>query len=241
MPPEINKNDISFSAFLVAKMKERGVSLRKLSELSGISVQHLAALTRGELTALPPAPYLHGYLVKLGQILGFDPAEWWEVVRRSGGVRRSGSSDALPKNRFMRKSYRRLIVGGAILGVIIIYVIVRLSSILGVPQITVLEPAEDGATAVSDVYVLRGKVKLADRILVNGEAADLTPEGEWQKRVVLESGRNTFEIRAQKLLGRSASVMRYITFNPITTTTEPVVLPEPEITTSSPATMEAAE
>ena len=132
-------------------------------------------------------------------------------------------------------------IGGVVLIAIVIYLVVRLSSILGVPEIIVLDPADGGATATSDVYVLRGTTHLADRVLVNGELAELTPTGGWQKRVVLESGQNTFEIRAQKLLGRSSSVVRYVTFNPEPTSTQPVVTPEPKNTSSSTSTTGVTE
>lgn len=236
MPPELNKTDVNFSAFLMARLKERGMSVRKLSEVSGISMEHLTALTQGEMGSLPPAPYLHGYIVKLGQILGFDPAEWWEILRRASGVRRSGMSDAMAKNRFVRKSYRRLVIGGVGLIVVLIYAFVRFSNILGVPDIIVSDPADGGATAISDVYILRGTTHLADSVFVNGEAADISSDGQWQKRVVLESGQNTFEIRAQKMLGRSATVVRHVTFNPEPTSTRAVVLPEPTNSTSSTST-----
>ena len=61
-----------FPSFFNERLKERGLTLKRLSELSGISVKHLEALAAGQFDNLPPAPYLRGYLLKLGQVLGFD-------------------------------------------------------------------------------------------------------------------------------------------------------------------------
>ena len=45
---------ILFEQFLNERLKERGMTLKRLSELSGISQKHLEYLARGEFDHLPP-------------------------------------------------------------------------------------------------------------------------------------------------------------------------------------------
>ena len=51
MPPE----DINFQAFFAAKIKDRGVSIKKLSEATGIAPAYLEAMAHGRFDDLPSA------------------------------------------------------------------------------------------------------------------------------------------------------------------------------------------
>src|SRR5580658_10539475 len=93
-----------FEEFFAARMKHKGMTLKKLGEMTGISPTHLQEIARADFNALPSAPYVHGYLVRLGKALDFDGEEWWNRVKNEGLVRNSGPADSLPENRFARES-----------------------------------------------------------------------------------------------------------------------------------------
>ena len=52
MPP----NDLPFEQFFAEKIKERGLSLKKLSEMTGIAPSHIENLLRGDYENMPSAP-----------------------------------------------------------------------------------------------------------------------------------------------------------------------------------------
>src|SRR3989344_140089 len=106
--------ELDFGAFLAGRIKDKGFSMKKLAEVSGISVKYLESIAQGDLKHLPPAPYLHGYLVKLAGILDFDHELWWERLKKEDAVKISGRSDELPKNRFAQLSRRTPIALGAL-------------------------------------------------------------------------------------------------------------------------------
>lgn len=216
-------SEINFSNFLTARMKEKGVNAKRLAEATGISPAHLEALISGDASRLPPAPYVHGYLTKIGQTLDFDPAEWWEILRRSLAIRRSGSTDSMPKNRFiLKRSYGKLLVLMVIVLIFLGYWFFRSTRIIGRPDLVVNEPAESGTVTVQDFFDLSGEIRYGDKVLINGEATQVAPDGSWQKKVILQPGVNIFEIRGEKMLGRSASLIRRVTYNPPATSTNPI-------------------
>src|SRR3989344_8466198 len=120
-----------FAAFLNEKLKNKGLSVKKLADMTGVPLNHLTNLAAGEYRTLPPAPYLRGYLQALGAALDFDPQAAWDHFKQGSFVTTSGGRDELPTNRFAPRSVATLIwVGGAVLA-LLVYFGMRSSFILG--------------------------------------------------------------------------------------------------------------
>lgn len=210
--PEDRAAHHEFASFLSLRVKERGVSLARLSELSGISPENLTLLLEGDFAKLPPAPYLRGYLAKLGKVLNFDGDAMWESVRGVPGVQ-SSASDARSRNRFALAPGHRYawiaLLGAVILG----YLAIRLPAIIGEPRLSVLSPADPTSAARDPQFRVAGTVDRATDLLVNGEKTAVI-NGSWERTVVLEPGLNTIEIRAKKFLGRETAVVRQVVYEP---------------------------
>ena len=209
--------EAEFQNLFVTKIKERGLTLAKLSELSGIAMKHLQNLNAGRLDSLPAAPYLRGYLVKLGHILDFDGEAWLEKFRAHGLIRGSGPNDELPKNRFAREPLNKKIIGGIVLLIVLLYAGFRFSKILGRPTIEITYPENDLLIVQSKDFLVQGKAQDANElyISVGGGGDELIPIGEsglWQKTILLGPGDNTIRVRAKKFLGRETEVVRHIIF-----------------------------
>lgn len=200
-----------FETLLGDKIKERGLSLKHLSELSGIAVKHLENLAKGNYDQLPPAPYLHGYLTSLGQILDFDAEHWWHTFKVMGVLRSSGREDKMPENRFAKKSeklYIGLIAAGVLL---VIYLGFRFSNILGKPVLTVNTPSPD-VVKVSHV-IFSGTLQNGSTLTINGEMISIAANGAWTKEVALDPGLNAVEIDAKKFLGGEVKALRQIWYD----------------------------
>lgn len=220
-----------FPVFLHGKIKERGISVKKLSEESGIALKHLENILRGEFRALPPAPYLRGYIFILGEILEFNAEDWWERIREETAVKRSGMTDSLPKNRFSNSSRVRNGVLIALAVIIIGIGIWRLPRIFGKPTIEIMVPRDQTTTVFEEAYTLRGKVSGgADQLSINNEAVAVDADGFWQKTVLLQFGMNVFEVKAKKLLGSEASLSRQIIYE---TPGKITTIPSPSSTTQT--------
>lgn len=224
-----------FQLFLAAKLKEKGLNLKKLSELTGIALRHLENINSGNWNDLPAAPYVRGYLVKISVVLDFDPDEWWKIMRGEE-ISVSGPSDALPKNRFTKRARsKKLIVFSVILIVILAYFGLRFSKILGRPEILVSYPPEDTVTTSSEEIIVSGTLKNGDKLFINSEPVLIEKDGSWQKSFALSvSNPNIFEVTAKKIFGLETKIIRQIIFEPKEDNGRILIAPSSTTTTISP-------
>jgi transcriptional regulator with XRE-family HTH domain len=220
-----------FEQFFAEKIKKRNISLKKLSEATGIGPNHIENLLRGDFEAMPSAPYLHGYMLRLGAVLEFDGEEWWAQLKKEGLIKNSGELDTLPKNRFLKKSPPKYLwaIGAGV--IILIYLAFQAPRIFGRPTITVISPNSNPYVTTSSTITLAGTVTGADSLYLvgaNGEQEQIiiAADGSWQKGVLLGAGPNPFEILAKKFLGGEANVTEQVIYEingtgPGATTTPP--------------------
>ena len=183
--------------FLNERMRERGFAPKRLSELTGISLKHLEALREGRIAELPPAPYLRGYVLKLGQILEFDGDTLWNDIKKVRMTNNSLPIDELPKNRFKKESIKKYIIPGALALLLIFYFGFRFSKIFGQPVITISYPPENVTVANQSSVPLIGRVTNADTLKINSETISAGQNGDWEKTISLQPGMNTIEISAK--------------------------------------------
>ncbi|HUC02180.1 MAG TPA: helix-turn-helix domain-containing protein [Candidatus Paceibacterota bacterium] len=226
-------NDLPFEQFFAEKIKERGVTLKKLSEMTGIAPTHIENLLRGDFENMPSAPYFHGYLLHLGDVLGFDGEEWWLKLKAEGVIKNSGELDTLPRNRFIKQSPPKYLwwIGAGV--IVLIYLAFQAPRIFGTPTIAVTFPDANPYVTGSSTVTLTGSVSGANSLYLvgaNGEQEQIivAPDGTWEKSVLLGVGPNPFEISAKKFLGGTANVTEQIFYQPAggtTTTSTPTSTP----------------
>ncbi len=233
---------VSFEQFFSERIKERGVTLKKLADATGIAPMHIESLLRGDFDTLPSAPYLRGYLLRLGDELGFDGEEWWKRLRKDGTIRNySGAADTLPRNRFIRETppkYLWLIAAAAL---VVVYFAFQAPHILGTPIITVNFPDANPYTTTSSTITLAGTVANADTLYLNDtQQIPIAPDGSWQETVLLGTGQNPFKISAKKFLGGQSSITETILYEPIggatSTPVQGVGSPAPTASTTNSTT-----
>jgi cytoskeletal protein RodZ len=209
MPPE----EVNFQTFFAAKLKDRGISIKKLAEATGISAAHLAAMALGKFDNLPSAPYLHGYIIRIGKVLDFDGEAIWEKMKKEGIVKNSGPIDSFPSNRFIRQSHTKFIWIGAIAAIVIIYLAFQLPVVFAKPALTITSPTTNPYTTVSSTLTIEGTTRATDSLSLNGDNVTIAPDGSWQKTVLLQNGANTFKIAASKLLRGETDVTQEVIYN----------------------------
>jgi|SRR3989344_4604837 len=203
-----------FSNFLNDRMRERNLTFKRLSELTGVSIKHLEALSSGNPDRLPSAPYLKGYLSRLGEVLGFNPDEAWEEMKKLAEAKSSGKSDEPSRNRFSREPIAKFIVVGIVVFFLLLYAGLRFYEISGAPVIIVSSPQENMVVIGENSFLLSGNVSNGSDLRISGEQVQVQPDGSWEKTVSLQEGPNTFEITAKKFLGREAKVVKQIIYLP---------------------------
>lgn len=214
----MDHEEMRFEEFLAARMREKGVSMKRLGEITGIAPAHLENLLRGSFEAMPSAPYFRGYVIRVGKALDFDGEEWWKKIKSGERVKDAGPSDMLPRNRFIKKEMPKTpIIFGIVAVFMLIYALFQFQRIAGRPSLTVTNPPASPFTSESNTFTITGKVANADSLSLNGDMITINADGTWQKGVLLQSGVNTFAITAKKFLGGEANVNEEIIYESAST------------------------
>ena len=211
----MDTEETTLEIFLRDRMKEKGVSLKKLSDITGIAVNHIENMLRGDFEHIPSTPYFRGYLIRIGEVLSFDGEAWWGKIKKEEEIKKSGPTDALPKNRFARESPVRVITISATILVLIVVFSFTLPHIFGKPVVTITSP-QNNSSVTSNSILIQGTVKNADSLYVDGGEVTIASDGSWQKNVILQSSTpNNFNISAKKFLGGTTDVyVKDIIYNP---------------------------
>lgn len=207
-------DELDFPSFFNEKIKGRGLTVRKLAELSGITANHLEAMSQGDYARMPAAPYLRGYLTTLGRILDFDPNFWWDHFKTQQLVPSAGEKDELPKNRFAPRTAGPLIGLGLVGLAILLYFLFRFPQIFGQPALQIDAPASATSRITESSILLHGHTNGADELTINTERVSISDDGTWQKEFFLQPGLNTIEVVAKKLLGRETRMVRQVVYEP---------------------------
>ncbi|OGZ52720.1 MAG: hypothetical protein A3B25_00805 [Candidatus Ryanbacteria bacterium RIFCSPLOWO2_01_FULL_48_26] len=201
-----------FGQFLEERLKEKSIDIKKLSEISGISFKHLEALKNDDFLSLPSAPYVHGYINKLGILFGFKHDEWWQRIKISE-FNKAARADVPPENRFAKRSLPRGSVT-AMIAVVIACSAFYVGSprIFGKPTITIRYPDQNPAVTTNKNITLEGSVTQGSKVYVNNELVEITSDGVWEKTIALGSGMNPVEIKAKKFLGGETKILQQILY-----------------------------
>lgn len=224
-----------FASFLNNQLRERKETVHRAAHATGIPEQVLEQLIAGDTQGLPAAPYMHGYVVKLGEFLHFDGEAWWQQLKRAVPVLSSGTADQMPRNRFSRNRVPGWVLWGIPLALAALaYLAFRFAAIVGLPELAIVTPDRDGVVASESPTTIAGTATPGARVTINGEAVPLTSDGLWSKEVTLQPGApNDFTVEATKFLGRSRTDSRRIFFEPPLQTTSTTSTPEEASTTMS--------
>lgn len=193
-------------------MDQKGYNAKRLAELTGITEGYVRLLLEGNLTKLPPAPYVRGYLSKIAPTLDLDRDDLWHrYLGEANGVAMSGADDRLPRNRFALKTGRRwmLVTGLAVLMIaaVVGWNTARRSQ---TPALTVLQPSAETSNTFQTSIIIAGQTDQAAKLTVNDEQLYVDRDGRFQKEYSLQEGLNTFEIAASKFLGGQTKILRTI-------------------------------
>ena len=200
----------------------KNFGVKKLSEATGIHEHHLKLFLEGELSKLPPAPYVRGYLTKIAQALDLDRDHLFRVYKNEVDNKKtsSGPTDRLPDNRFAIKSRGKTFIFSAILAsAVVVYLIWNANKLIGAPYLAVIRPSEEAVTTSQSSVTIEGKTDFSNKLTINGEQIYLEKDGRFQKEYDLQEGLNNFEIIAKKFLGREIKVIKKVIME--TTVAEP--------------------
>ncbi|MEK7093868.1 MAG: helix-turn-helix domain-containing protein [Patescibacteria group bacterium] len=221
MPPREETADTNAShpeaqlALLINEgLRRKGMTVRKLSETSGIALKYLEHMSGGNTEKFPPAPYLRNYIIIIGRILDFNGQEVWNNIHTDELTVGSGKNDRLPVARRVLSSKKGIVWIAGVGALLAIYLLFRLPEVVGQPRLEIGFPTEAVSTVSVTPVTTIGSVKNGDEFFINGERVSLDENGFWQKDIALQEGMNTIELQAKKFLGQEIRVLRQIIYTP---------------------------
>ncbi len=208
MDPEQQRK---LSSILLDAMQAKNITFEKLAAVTNISERFLEPLFVDDFSRLPALPYLHGYIAKIGTVLGLDGEEIWKAYfEENPAIKRSGKSDELPKNRFKKIKIDRRLIAGVIAGaVFLIFVVWRIQAYFGPPALA-LQDFSDNMAVEAKEYIIKGNVDPQNQLFLNGEQIYPSPNGDFEKTIELQPGFNALSFRIKKFLGKEYTVEKEI-------------------------------
>ena len=220
MPKNSNQPNIqkSLAELLKDGRAEKNISIDELSQLSGISAQHLKHLEAGNYGAMPAAIYTEHFLEKCAGHLSIPKDTLISAYRKE-----TNTDDAV-KNILAKQKppifKHSLLVTPKFVMVAVMFILVistggylwyQLSHLLGAPYLIVESPKGD--IIVNEESIMIGGYTQADgHIFLNGREI-VNSNGHFEERLVLQSGMNIAEIKSINRFEKEAVIVRRIIKN----------------------------
>lgn len=220
----------NLSAMLIEAMKIKGFSLEKLAQTTGVSDRFIEYLLGEKFDQLPSSPYMHGYILKIGEALDLDGERLWrEFFKNSKVVRTSGASDALPGNEVHKKRINKKVTAIIVFIVIALsYITFRIQTYFGEPYF-ILENLTDNMIVTEQSFTIKGKINTRDQIMLNGEQVYPNEEGVFEKKIQLQSGFNALSFKIKKFLGKEYIIDKQIFYKTQPKVNTQTINTEPQI------------
>ncbi len=205
----------SLKELLREHIELKGLTPKKIADMTGIPDRYIEMLLDGDASRLPPSPYVHGYIAKLSGILNFDKDTMWRLYQKEAPLTRSGREDRLPNNRFaMRRVSHAWVVTLVVILVVVAFGGYNIYGILTPPAVIITVPASDNSTVAQKTILLQGKTDATYTVTINGSEVYVGPDGSFQKELQLQEGVNGVEFVVRKFLGKETHIVRHIVYAP---------------------------
>lgn len=205
----------SLREIILEKIDAKGLNLEKIFQATGVPKHYLEAISRGEWHKLPAAPYTRGYFRKLESLLELEQETLWRFYQNETEIKVSGATDKLPENRYaIKRKGGKLLWPALLLVAAGLYLSFNASRLLGKPSLNIVSPLSATAITALPNFTFIGETDPRDKLFVNQEEVYIDKDGRFQEDYKLQPGLNTFELVAERFLGRKTKVVKQIIYQP---------------------------
>lgn len=198
----------SVSAAISEAMKMKSMSADKLSQVTGVSDRFIALLLDEKHEKLPSAPYVRGYLSRIGNALNLSGDQLWADYTKQNIVTRSGKNDTFATNKFeIKYPSAPVLAGGATIIIAIIIFAFRAPAFIGTPTLSLDNFSDTASTSTLDI---KGKIDPKNQLTVNDEVVYPDEQGIFEKKVTLMPGFNTFRFKVKGILGKEFETTKQV-------------------------------
>ncbi len=212
--------------YLVSVRKQLNLDTKTASALAQIKPMYLEDLEQGNYHKLPAEVYIRGFLKSLAQLYRIKEEILVDQYEKERGIESTSVNIPTVKgNKIALNPKTLVIVASVLVGVgALVYVGNQVRSVLAPPFLEVSEPLSDG-TIEGNTLVISGKAEIGADVFINNQPVLSDSAGQFTENLVLSTGLNVIEIKAENKFGKVSSITRQISTqatNVATTTTAPV-------------------
>ncbi|MBI3671184.1 helix-turn-helix domain-containing protein [Candidatus Azambacteria bacterium] len=200
---------------LFKKIREdKKISLKALSEKSGVSLRNLEKIESGEWSQLPASIYVKDFLSKCADILGEDEKIFSELYDKELSLKKFEKKDDAAKRTIkMPFIITPKITAQAIFLTFILmiasYFVFQINYLLGSPKLVAVSPENDIITRSKEIEV-SGSTQPDNRVLINDNDIFVDGNGFFSVSIPLQPGINTIKIKATNRLNKDYIIIRRI-------------------------------
>lgn len=202
-----------FGQLLREKRESRYLSLPDVEIATRIRAEHLQALERGDLEALPGAAYAEIYLREYAHFLDLDPEPLLAMLRQRMRWPRFRQRAVQRLRRFLRTRSPLLVLVAFLIVVLVVgiaWVLAgRGSSASGEKQLVLLYPPDGAALSGREVVVV-GRVPPGASLTINDVPVSVQPDGFFLQPVPIQPGKTELTFRAGDATGWHEEAVRTV-------------------------------
>jgi transcriptional regulator with XRE-family HTH domain len=213
-------SNMKLGTILAEARKTNRLTIEEVAKKLHVPPKLLTLVEAGDYENLPPDAFLRGILRRYATFLGLQVVEIIELYdEESKGVRKiAGKSDLLPQNRFSAKGFNWAFDTKELIAIVTLaaffYLLWQVSLFLMPPAIDLYSPISDTTITRASTFVISGRLKGAERVVINGTSVGVLRDGEFRYQLGLEKGENIIELRAENSRGKVTRVIRRILYQP---------------------------
>ncbi|MFZ2189330.1 MAG: helix-turn-helix domain-containing protein [Candidatus Magasanikiibacteriota bacterium] len=191
------------------------ISLEEISRKTKIDKKHLQALEECRFRDLPEAViYQKNFVKKYIEALGLDSTPFLSQYDSEEKVnKKKKHPHCAIKENFLSQlpMLGKYFVMILVVAILAIYLIFQVRNIIEPPLLEVFSP-QDGYVTSDSVLPVRGKTDKGVEIYVNGKMIGVNEQGNFEEKIDLNLGVNTFIISAKKKHGKVTEITRYVVY-----------------------------
>lgn len=180
---------------------ELHLTLADISKQTNIAPHLLDFLEQDDYTHLPSSTFTKGFIISYAQILGFDSSKALAIFRRdfcvdeSGKIMPRGLAKPLDKETFVASNFLKISAVSMFVVIFSAYLFYQIKTFHKVPEIEVTKPKAHSIVQGPNIPI-QGFVSADSVVYVNGNLAQVYPNGEFTAMASLPPGDQSVVIKA---------------------------------------------
>ncbi|MEK7452965.1 MAG: helix-turn-helix domain-containing protein [Patescibacteria group bacterium] len=204
---------LSLSDFFRQKREEKRMTMKVLSQRTGISLRNLEKIESGDWDQLPAPIYIRDFLSKCAYAFFEDERIFLDIYEYEVSSKINEKySDA---KKMIKKSFiitPKTIAKSSFLifvCILIAYFIFQLNYLLGSPKLIAVSPKNDIITRLKEIEI-SGFTQSENKVSINENDIFVDSRGFFNETIPLQLGINTINIKATNRLNKDYIIIRRI-------------------------------